>query len=178
MLRGIVEVDEVYIGGREDNKHMKDRMYGDRGVPEKIPVIGLRERGGRTKAVLPESVGAISLEQAIRDNVESGAMIHTDEFAGYKRVGSAYGHRTVNHKKGEYSRNGVSTNSIESVFAVMKRGLHGVYHHASKKHLKRYVDEFTFRLNDANVARHTLDRLDSFVDATAGRRLTYKRLTA
>ena len=70
------------------------------------------------------------------------------------------------------------TNSIESVWAVMKRGEHGVYHHMSKKHLGRYVDEFTFRLNQGNVARHTTERLDSFVDAIRGKRLTFSRLTA
>ena len=75
-------------------------------------------------------------------------------------------------------RDGVTTNSIESVWAVLKRGLHGVYHHASDKHLDRYVDEFTFRLNEGNVERHTLDRLDSFVDGIAGKRLTYKALIA
>lgn len=58
-----------------------------------------------------------------------------------------------------------STNSIESVWAVLKRGIHGVYHHASPKHLFRYVAEFTWRLNDGDVKRHTLKRLDSFIDA-------------
>jgi len=67
---------------------------------------------------------------------------------------------------------------VESVFAVMRRGLTGVYHHASVKHLHRYVDEFTFRLNDGNVKRHTMNRLGSFVDATVGRRITYKELVA
>lgn len=177
-LKGIVEVDEVYLGGKEQNKHMKDRMYGDRGIPEKVAVVGLRERGGRTKAVLPQSVSAISLEEAICANVEAGSTIHTDEFAAYKRVGNLYGHQTVNHGKGEYSRHGISTNSVESVFAVLKRGLHGVYHHASKKHMGRYVDEFTWRLNDGNVKNHSLDRLDSFVRDVAGKRLTYERLTA
>lgn len=71
-----------------------------------------------------------------------------------------------------------STNGIESVWAVLKRGLNGVYHQISKKHLPRYVDEFTFRLNDGDVKRHTLARLDSFVDAIVGKRLTYRRLTA
>jgi ISXO2-like transposase domain len=70
----------------------------------------------------------------------------------------------------------VTTNGIESVFAVLKRGLIGVYHHASPKHLGRYVDEFSFRLNEGNVKNHTLTRLDSFVDGTAGKRLTYKAL--
>jgi hypothetical protein len=77
-----------------------------------------------------------------------------------------------------YVRGDVSTNSIESVWAVMKRGMHGVYHKASKEHLHRYVNEFTFRLNAGNVARHTLERLDSLVAAVAGKRITYKELTA
>jgi transposase-like protein len=178
MLKGIIEVDEVYLGGIEQNKHMKDRMYGDQGVPRKTSVIGMRERGGRTKAVVAQTVSSISLENAIRANVESGSSIHTDEFAAYDRVGKSYLHERINHSKGEYSVKGVTTNGVESVFAVMKRGLHGVYHHASKKHIGRYVDEFTFRLNDANVKRHTWDRLDSFVDAVAGKRLTYERLIA
>ena len=84
----------------------------------------------------------------------------------------------MNHSAGEYKRGAVNTNSIESVWAVLKRGLTGVYHHASPKHLGRYVDEFTFRLNAGNVARHTLARLDSFVDAVAGKHITYKELTA
>jgi hypothetical protein len=90
--------------------------------------------------------------------------------------GMFFDHDTVNHGEGEFVRDAVTTNGIESVFAVRKRGLIGVYHHASKKHLDRYVDEFTFRLNEGNVTRHTLDRLDSLVCAVAGKRLTYKTL--
>ena len=111
--------------------------------------------------------------------METGSTLHTDEHGGYKGLdGLFYQHETINHSTGEYVRDGVSTNDIESVWAVLKRGLHGVYHHASKKHLARYVDEFTFRLNDGTVKRHTLDRLDSLVRGTNGRRITYKELTA
>jgi len=67
---------------------------------------------------------------------------------------------------------------MESVFAVLKRGLHGVYHKASKKHIARYINEFTWRLNEGNVKRHSLDRLDSFVDAVVGKRITFAELTA
>ena len=76
------------------------------------------------------------------------------------------------------SRKASSSMPIRKVFAVLKRGLHGVYHHASKKHMARYVDEFTWRLNDGNVRRHSLERLDSFADAVAGKHLTYERLIA
>lgn len=82
----------------------------------------------------------------------------------------------MKHSDGEYARGDANTNSIESVWAVMKRGLHGVYHKASKKHLNRYVNEFTFRLNEGRVERHTLDRLASFVDLVTGARITYKQL--
>lgn len=75
-------------------------------------------------------------------------------------------------------RGDVHNNSVESVWALLKRGLHGVYHKASKKHIGRYVNEFTFRLNQGNVARHTIERLDAFVDAVVGKRITFAELTA
>lgn len=116
---------------------------------------------------------------AIHENVETGSTLHTDEHKGYHALGGLlYQHQRINHGAGEYSRDGVSTNSIESVWAVLKRGLHGVYHHASDKHLARYVNEFTFRLNDGRVQRHTLERLASLVTVCFGQRLTYKELTA
>lgn len=111
--------------------------------------------------------------------VEVGSQLYTDEHMAYSDLdGLFYKHETVNHSAGEYKRGAAHTNGIESVWAVLKRGLHGVYHHASAKHLFRYVDEFAWRLNDGNVANHTLVRLAAFVDATVGKRLTYKRLVA
>jgi hypothetical protein len=108
--------------------------------------------------------------------IEAGSTVHTDEHSGYIGLGRDYVHQTINHRTGEYVRDDVTTNGIESVWAVMKRGMYGVYHHASAKHLHRYVNEFAFRLNDGDVARHTLDRLDSLTTASFGQRLTYKRL--
>ena len=117
------------------------------------------------------------ISAAIHANVEPDSHLHTDEAPGYAEMeGIFYRHDAINHGRGEYRRGNVTTNSIESVFAVLKRGIIGVYHSTSKKHLGRYVDEFTFRLNDGNVKVRTLDRLDAFVTAAAGKRLTYKEL--
>ena len=103
----------------------------------------------------------------------------TDEHSAYVGLnGVFFNHESVNHGAGEYKRGMVSTNSIESVWAVLKRAVYGTYHQVSAKHLTRYVDEVSFRLNKGDVKRHTLDRLDSFVDAVDGKRLTYARLIA
>lgn len=108
-----------------------------------------------------------------------GSRVMSDEFQAYTKLSEqGFKQEAVNHTKDEYVRGDVHTNSIESVWAVMKRGMHGVYHHCEQKHLGRYLNEFTFRLNDGNVARHTWERLDSFVKAVAGKRITYKTLTA
>ena len=109
-------------------------------------------------------VNAETVLNQIYDSVEAGSTIYSDDLSLYHEVGGLFfRHDTVNHSAKEYVRGDVSTNGVESVFAVLFRGLHGVYHHASQKHLGRYVHEFAFRLNDGNCQRHTLDRLDSFV---------------
>ena len=178
-LQGIIEIDEMYIGGKEANKHEHKKLKAGRGTVGKTAVIGMRERGGRTVAMPMESTDAVTLQSAIYANVELGSTLFTDEHSSYIGLdGASFRHASVNHSAGEYSRNGVSTNGIESVWSVMKRGVYGVYHHVSPKHLGRYVDEFAFRLNAGDVKRHTLDRLDSFVVAIVGKRITYEELTA
>ena len=115
----------------------------------------------------------------IHGNVEVGTQLYTDDHMVFNGLdGLFYRHDTVNHSIGEYTNGAAHTNSIESVWAVLKRGIHGVWHHVSPKHLGRYVDEATFRLNAGNVAIHTNQRLDAFVDGVVGKRITYKEVIA
>jgi transposase-like protein len=178
-LKGIIEIDECFVGGKERNKHEHKKLKAGRGSVGKTAVLGMRERGGRTfaKPITERSLSAI--HGHIHDNVEIGSQLYSDDSIVFDDLdGLFFRHESVNHSAGEYARGHASTNSIESVWALLKRGVYGVYHQISPKHLARYVDEFSFRLNEGDVKRHTLERLDSFVEAISGKRLTYARLTA
>ena len=178
-LSGVVESDETYIGGRERNKRKSKRKPGTQGGAGKQAVHGLRERGGRVRASAVQRVNADTLTNRILDNVAPGSTLCTDEHAAYSRVPKMfYEHERVNHSAAEYVRGMAHTNGIESVWAVIKRGFNGTYHNWSVKHCQRYINEFTFRLNDGDCSIDTMDRIRSVIFGAIGRRLTYDQLTA
>ena len=148
LLTGLVEADETYIGGKPRREHPGDKSKRGRGT-KKTPVIGMAERGGRVKASAARK-GDLSvrrLSALVRRNVDiENAMLITDEFSGYLGIKRFMPHETVNHRIW-YVDGYRHTNTIESFWAILKRGIVGQYHKVSLRYLPRYIDEFTYRFN-------------------------------
>ena len=146
-LKGQVEIDEAYIGGRIRGK--------GRGNHGKTPVVGLVERGGSVKAVVTPKVSASTVKPLIKETVDIWAIVNTDYFHLYKWLITGMGyyrHDRVNHSIGEYVRGTAYTNTIEGFWGQLKRSIDGTYHAVSPKYLQAYVDEFAFRYNFRGVA--------------------------
>jgi len=168
-LEGIVEVDETYIGGRSN------MMHGKTGRENKSPVMVLVQRNGDARSKPVESLAAKNLKREIRANVSIASTIMTDEHKSYVGLDREFvgGHKVVNHSKMEYVRGNVYTNTAESFFALLKRGVHGTFHHISRKHLGRYCDEFSFRWNTRKVT--DTERSEEMLKQIEGKRLLYKQ---
>ncbi len=138
---GVVEVDECYLGGKAKNKR-------GRGAENKSIVFGIRERQGSIKLSILENVKHDSIAKEITKYVDPKIkMLCADEFPSYNKFAKIYNLQRVQHSKKEYVRGMVHTNSVESIWALIKRGVHGTYHHISKKYLPLYLNEFEYRFN-------------------------------
>lgn len=141
------EIDETFVGGLEKNKHCSKRKHVGTGGAGKEAVFALVERGGKVQSHHVPAVTAAMLRPILKAQVHEATSVMTE---GATAMGLGRGfekHGMVNHGPGEYVRSDIHTNTIEGYLSIFKRGIYGVYHHISQRHLKRHLAEFDFRCN-------------------------------
>ena len=168
---GIVEADETYVGGKPRNP--RKGKQGHHNSTKRV-VVGVLQRGGNLRLRMMTRVTSANVGRFLRDFVEPSARLMTDESVIYKRHGKRFagGHDCVNHTRREYVRGEVTTNSIESAFSSLKRGLFGIWHHVSPGYLPLYLNEVEFRYNARKMEDG--ERLQHAVQTMQGKRLYFR----
>lgn len=174
-LSGEVEVDETYIGGKARNMHKDKReaKIKGRGSVGKVAVMGLLERDGKVRTKVVSDTTKETLHGEVKQHVEAGAEVFTDQFASYTGLDAEYIHQVINHAE-EYVRGNVHTCGIDNYWSLLKRSIKGTYVSVEPFHLFRYLDEQAFRFNERTGK--DADRFIETVKSIAGKRLTYDKL--
>ena len=175
-LKGQVEVDETFIGGKARNMHLAKRKKAitGRGATGKTVVMGMLERGGKVKAHVIAERDKRTLHGKIADHVEPGSHVMTDELISYWGLEQNYTHSVINHAEA-YVDGIVSTNGLENFWSLLKRALGGTYVAVEPFHLFRYIDEQSFRYN--NRGTNDAGRFIKTLSQVTGKRITFAEVT-
>lgn len=177
VLKGIVEADETFVGGKAANMHKakRERVIQGRGTVNKVAVLSAVERGGQVRSQKIPTVSSKNIRAVLRARVHPSATLNTDTFPSYRQVGKEFAaHQMVDHGKGEYVKGNTHINTAEGYFSQLKRSLSGTYHHVSEKHLDRYLAEFDYRYNTRKAKDG--ERTRTTTQRTRGKRLVYRDL--
>jgi len=169
-----VEVDETYWGNKDK------KPAGARGYAHKMKVVTLVERNGEKRSFHVANVNAETLRPILKKQIAAKANLVTDEASVYTKIGRDFkSHEVVNHSAKEYARGDINTNTVESSFAILKRGLYGTFHNVSEQHLQRYATEFDFRWNHrSSLGVEDNERAAAVLKGISGKRLTYRRISS
>jgi transposase-like protein len=176
-VSGEVEVDETFIGGAARNMHAakRRRVITARGFRDKVPVVGILERGGRVHANVIPNRKKKALHKEINAHVAAGSAIYTDALMSYMGLDKHFVHQVVDHAE-KYVDGKIHTNGLENFWSLVKRGLKGTYISVEPFHLFRYLDEQAFRYNNRELANDG-ERFSNVISRIMGKRLTWDKLT-
>ena len=171
-MTGPVEIDEVYLGGLEKNRHADKKQPHSQGGKNKTAVVGIKDRATNKISAQPvPETTMLRLENFIESKATKESVKYTDENPSYNRLSN---HESVRHSVGEYVRGQAHVNGMESFWSMVRRGYDGVYHHISEDHLHRYINEFAGRHNVRSM--DTIDMMGQVAENMIGQRLTYQSL--
>jgi transposase-like protein len=175
-LKGDVEVDETFIGGKARNMHPERRKRLGKGTGGigKTVVMGFLERGGNVRAFPVRAQSRATIDPTVREHVEPGSHVFTDELSSYDQLKSEYVHDVIRHAE-SYVNGQIHTNGIENFWSCLKRTLKGTYVSVDPAHLFRYLDEQVNRFNNRKMTDS--ERFVTILRAVTGKRLTWNELT-
>ncbi|MFI5218616.1 MAG: IS1595 family transposase [Bacteroidia bacterium] len=176
MFDSITEIDETYMGGKAINMHASKKEYDVNGelIENKTPVLGIVDRDGHSTLIPLKKATKKQIFSIINERIKQGSTVVTDSYTLYHSLKEKYNHHSVDHSAKEYVRGIFHTNTVEGFFSHLKRGIYGVYHQASEKHLHRYCNEFSFRYNTRK--NKEVERFNIALTQMTGR-LTWNELT-